>query len=113
VIDHIFLLFHVLQGRRPEPPDFERDSKCCWLTKPYTEVGKTLPVFSTEVDFLRIGRAKFSFKALYQPREEKPNLSHRIVIVIVNFWIKAVSLYIQIIYITNLVYLVMVMKFDV
>jgi len=44
VIDYIFLLCRVLQGRRPELPDFKCDFKCCWPTKPYTEVGKTLPV---------------------------------------------------------------------
>ena len=72
-------LFCALQIRRPELPDSECDIKCCWPIKPYIEVSKTLPVFSTEADFLLMGRENFSFEVLYQPREEKPILSHKMV----------------------------------
>ena len=69
----------MLQRRRAELPDSECDIKCCWPTKPCIEVSKTLPVFSTEADFLWMGRENFSFEVLYQTREEKPSLSHKMV----------------------------------
>ena len=72
-------LFRALQRRRPELPDSKCDIKCCWPTKPCIEVSKTLPVFSTEADFLQMGREKCLFEVLYQPREEKPILSHKMV----------------------------------
>ena len=68
-----------LQRRRPELPDSECDIKCRWSTKPFIEVSKTLPVFSPEADFLRICQEIFSFEVLYQLREEKLILSHKMV----------------------------------
>ena len=36
-------------------------------------------MFSMEADYLWMGREFFSFEVLYQPREEKPILSHKMV----------------------------------
>ena len=64
---------------KEELPDSECNIKCCWPTKPCIEVSKTLPVFSMEGGFLGMSQEKFSFEVFYQPREEKPILSHKMV----------------------------------